>query len=163
MSPQYDPEAPTEIARIADLFGFSTRRANQILAAAGVARVDRGRVPLKAAVQACLRSYRADLTRRRARSADGERLLQAKAREIEARNERTDARLIDVEEHREIATETFARLRRHLADVPAAAGLDDDARQGLKAEIERITREAEQRFDKLTEEVLPPTLARARR
>jgi len=73
----------------------------------------------------------------------GERLLAAKAQEIEARNARTEARLVDVPWHREMAAETFARLRHHVADLPAAAGLDEAIQDQLRAELERITHEAE--------------------
>lgn len=156
----FDPNAPAEIGRIAELIGISKRRVDQILAAADVARIDRGKVPLRPALQACLRSYRDSLARRRARSAGGEQLLAAKAHEIEQRNARTEDRLADIEEHREIAAETFALIRRHLADVPAIEGLAEAARNRLAAEMEDAVREAEKEFEELTTEALPGRRAR---
>lgn len=162
MPTKFNPDSPTEIATIASLFGFTTRRVNQILAAAGVERADRGLVPLKATVQACLASYRGELARRRARSADSERLVLARAHEVETRNTRTEARLIDVAEHREIAAETFARLRRLLASTPSAAGLDDTARARLTTDLDHASAEAERRFQMLTDEALSPSAREGR-
>jgi len=140
-----------ELAAILDVSGRHLRR---VLGEQGVDRAEYGKVALKAGVQAFLINFKAGLARRRARSADGERLLAAKAGEIEARNGRTESRLIDVPDHRDLAPYIFARLRHHLADALAAAGLDEATQDQLRAEVERITKEGERRFEKLTDEAL---------
>jgi len=156
MSGRFDLNAPTEISSIASLFGFSTRRANQILAAAGVARIDRGRVPLKPALQACLRSIRDGLARRRARSADGDRLLDVRAKELESRNARTESKFVPTAEHRAMCTDYLAHMREAFASAPARITADPTMQERLRAEFDTVFDRAERRLDELTAEALRP-------
>ncbi len=151
MSEQVDLTRSVEIAELARTIGISSQHLRRVIDRAGVARTSHGQVELLAAVRAYVRSVRADLERRRARTAGGSHLQRAKAAAIEARNQRVEADLIAAPEHREIFRDQMAMLRAAFAEVPARASQDVTIQSSLSDSFAGLFADAERRFEDLTE------------
>ena len=162
MAEGLDIAQSVDIAALAREFGISSQHLRRVLDQRGVSRAGHGQVELLAATRAYVASVRDGLEQRRARVADGDQLQAAKIHTIEARNERADAALIDISEHRGVAAEHLAALRRLLGSAATKSTSDQAMRRLLKNAFEQVLTDAERRFEDGTRQALAASRKRGR-
>jgi hypothetical protein len=126
----------------ARLIDVHPRRLQQLVAAGWIERPNRGEYTLVSVVQGYIR-FLLDEDRRAAKSAAEARVLDARAREIELRTAREEAKLVPFDEAREFLNGVIGLFMSLLSGVPVEFTSDVDDRRRLKAILDRVRSQVE--------------------
>lgn len=97
-----------------------------------------------------------DEAKRASRTASESRVRDARAREIELRTAREEAKLIETDEAIASINEVLAILKSEAAGLPARVTRDDQLREKIATEVDDIFRRASDRWEKLARELRAP-------
>jgi hypothetical protein len=126
----------------ARLIDVHPRRLQQLVAAGWIERPNRGEYTLVSVVQGYIR-FLLDEDRRAAKSAAEARVLDARAREIELRIAREEAKLVPWDETRAFTEAVVHLLLDGVDQLPTLAGLEGDDRRRLEAILGRVRSQVE--------------------
>jgi hypothetical protein len=131
---------------IAQLLMITVVRLNQLERAGWIQKVSRGKYSIVAAVQGYIRFLK-DEARSQTKSASASRVQDARAREIELRTSREEAKLIETEEAISFVDDVLGGMKPDIYSIPARVTRDLDLRRKITTEIDDAFRRAADRYE----------------
>lgn len=137
-------------AQAAILLEIGPERVRQLVKSGHIEKRGKDQVPLVSAVRGYI-SFLKDEARRSSKSASASRVQDARARQIELKNAKEEAKLIEIEEHEQLFIECFGMVKSKLLGLPARVGGQDMAlRREVETEINAVLNACADQFEKGT-------------